>query len=269
MKIYGLVGPSGTGKSHIAEQVAKETNSTYIIDDGVLVAKGHIIAGYSGKLEKHAIKAVRRAVFMDKEHRNEVRTALSHCPPDTHLLILGTSQKMITTICSNLGLSDGPIWLHIEDLVSEEELSLASRLRTYGMHAMPIIASEVQKSKHYRLLKRIQYRIHRRSDLGSFQQKKRLIVNPVFSKGGIYVHPRAIRELISCVIAEEQHPFELRQTKIEFDPSIIVRIYAAIQSGYNIQQASEALLAGVHSSLTENLGLPLIQVFIKVESIIV
>ncbi|QQE80646.1 isopentenyl transferase family protein [Alicyclobacillus sp. SO9] len=268
MKIFALVGASGTGKSYVAEEVAKKTGSGLIIDDGVLISHGQMIAGYSGKLEKHAIKAVRRAIFMNKDHRADVMTALSHYQGNDNLLVLGTSRKMILTICSNLELTEDINWLAIEDFVSSEELALASRLRMYGMHAMPIAASQVQQSKHYWLLKQIQYRLEKLSPQGTTgEERRRLIVNPVFSGGGIYVHPRAIKDLVTCVVSEEQHPFRLRQTKVEFEPSLTVKVNAAIELGTNIQRAAEALLSSLHRSLTANLGLPLIQVHLRVETI--
>ena len=45
MKVYALVGKSGTGKSHHSMWVARENNIDYIIDDGLLVSDNQIIAG--------------------------------------------------------------------------------------------------------------------------------------------------------------------------------------------------------------------------------
>ena len=51
MKVYALVGKSGTGKSHHSMWVARENNIDYIIDDGLLVSDNQIIAGKSAKRE--------------------------------------------------------------------------------------------------------------------------------------------------------------------------------------------------------------------------
>ena len=40
MEIYALVGPSGTGKSHHATELADELQINYIIDDGLLIHNG-------------------------------------------------------------------------------------------------------------------------------------------------------------------------------------------------------------------------------------
>jgi len=47
MFVYALVGPSGTGKSHRALGVARQHQIKYIIDDGLLICGGTVVAGKS------------------------------------------------------------------------------------------------------------------------------------------------------------------------------------------------------------------------------
>ena len=49
MRIYALVGPSGTGKSHRAMLVAHQEDIEVIIDDGLLIKNGRKLAGRSAK----------------------------------------------------------------------------------------------------------------------------------------------------------------------------------------------------------------------------
>ena len=58
MKVYALVGRSGTGKSHHSMWVARENNIDYIIDDGLLVSDNKIIAGKSAKREPTKVASV-------------------------------------------------------------------------------------------------------------------------------------------------------------------------------------------------------------------
>ncbi len=60
MYVYGLVGPSGTGKSHRAPWVAKEKDIDFIIDDGLLIKGNNVIAGKSAKKEKTRLASVKR-----------------------------------------------------------------------------------------------------------------------------------------------------------------------------------------------------------------
>ena len=57
MDVIALVGPSGTGKSHRALLVANQYKADIIIDDGLLIKDGKIIAGSAAKKEKSRIMA--------------------------------------------------------------------------------------------------------------------------------------------------------------------------------------------------------------------
>ena len=83
MDVIALVGPSGTGKSHRALLVAHEHKADAIIDDGILIKDGKIIAGHSAKREPSKIMAVRRAIFILPGHAEEVRQARLRLWDDT------------------------------------------------------------------------------------------------------------------------------------------------------------------------------------------
>ena len=103
MDVIALVGPSGTGKSHRALQVAREHEADAIIDDGILIKDGHIIAGESAKTEKSKIMAVRRAIFVLPGHADEVRAAIQEMQPH-RILVIGTSENMVQKIAKTLNL---------------------------------------------------------------------------------------------------------------------------------------------------------------------
>ena len=63
MKVVAFVGPSGTGKSHRAQMVARERNIDYIIDDAILIHKNKVVAGTSAKKAETKIESVKRALF--------------------------------------------------------------------------------------------------------------------------------------------------------------------------------------------------------------
>ena len=104
MDVIALVGPSGTGKSHRALIVAHEHKADAIIDDGLLIKDGKIIAGHSAKRESSKIMAVRRAIFSLPGHAEEVRNVIQEVQPH-RILILGTSENMIHKIAEILKLS--------------------------------------------------------------------------------------------------------------------------------------------------------------------
>lgn len=108
MEVIALVGPSGTGKSHRALLVAHNNQADAIIDDGLLIKDGKIIAGKSAKREQNKVLAVKRAIFVLPGHAEEVRKAIEETKP-VRILILGTSENMARKIAKALRLPEIPI----------------------------------------------------------------------------------------------------------------------------------------------------------------
>ena len=90
MKVIAFVGPSGTGKSYRSLIIAKENNADGIIDDGLLISQGKVIAGTSAKKEDTRIASVKHALFIPPKYASEMQQALKKSNIKT-LMILGTS----------------------------------------------------------------------------------------------------------------------------------------------------------------------------------
>ena len=101
IRVYALVGSTGTGKSFRAKLVAQKYGIELIIDDGLLIRGDQLIAGKSAKKEALYLGAVKTAIFHDKTHRDEVARALQH-EKFRKILIIGTSEKMVVRICERL-----------------------------------------------------------------------------------------------------------------------------------------------------------------------
>lgn len=146
MEVIALVGPAGSGKSHRAGIVAHQHRCDVIIDDGLLIRDGKIVAGTSAKREDNKMAAVRRAIFVEKDHRDEVRSTLWASKPKT-VLILGTSDDMIERICDALDLPHPDKTIRIEDIASPAQIRLARRKRRQeGKHVIPAPTFEVKKT---------------------------------------------------------------------------------------------------------------------------
>jgi len=145
MEVTGLIGSSGTGKSHRAVILAKELEVTAIIDDGLLISGNKILAGRSAKAEYSRMAAVRRAIFEDRDHAEEVRRELARLSPGK-LLVLGTSEAMVVRICDALMIQHPEKLVFINELASEEEMELARHQRQdRGTHVIPVAHSEVRR----------------------------------------------------------------------------------------------------------------------------
>lgn len=146
MEVTALVGPAGTGKSHRASLVAHAYGCSHIIDDGLLIHEGHIVAGTSAKKEDRALGAVRRAIFAEQGHAAAVRAALRGEHP-TAVLVLGTSLDMVHRIVDALDLPRPDRVVQIQDVATQEEIRRARRIRRIeGKHVIPAPTFEVRKS---------------------------------------------------------------------------------------------------------------------------
>lgn len=145
MLVYALIGKSGSGKSHRAQYLSRDYGIEYIIDDGLLINGNRVIAGVSSKKERTRIAAVKRAIFTDPVHRQEVKNAIKRCNPPS-ILVLGTSVNMIGRIVESLDLPPVHRVIYIEDIASKKEIDTAVRIRReQGKHAIPIPTFAIKK----------------------------------------------------------------------------------------------------------------------------
>lgn len=145
IRVYALVGESGTGKSFKSKIVAQKYGIHVIIDDGLLINDDKIFAGHSAKREKTYMGAVRVALFDDKEHRDEIARAL-YSMRIRKILLLGTSDKMVMKIAARLQLPPPSKIIRIEDISSREDIENAIRARQVeGKHVIPVPAIEVER----------------------------------------------------------------------------------------------------------------------------
>ena len=93
MKVYALVGKSGTGKSYQAMNVCRTKNIVSIIDDGLLIYNNDVVAGISAKRQPTVVGAIKTALFSKDEHKADVVRKLKTIKPES-TLIIGTSDAM-------------------------------------------------------------------------------------------------------------------------------------------------------------------------------
>jgi len=145
MKIYALVGASGTGKSHRSMFAAKQLGAECVIDDGLLIANHKIIAGKSAKSEPTKMASVRRAIFSSAAHGADVKRAiLEH--GFKSMMIIGTSDRMVEQIAASVDVGEIDEIIRIEDISTEYEIERAKNIRnSQGKHVIPVPTFEVKK----------------------------------------------------------------------------------------------------------------------------
>lgn len=145
MTVYGFVGPSGTGKSFRAIEVAKRNNVSCILDDGLLIRGNKVLAGISAKREASRIASVRRALFTEQPHAEEVRGALNAANADS-VMILGTSVHMVDSIAARLFLPPISVYIDIADVASKNDIEAARAIRMdEGKHVIPVPTFALKK----------------------------------------------------------------------------------------------------------------------------
>jgi hypothetical protein len=227
LEVYALVGPSGTGKSHRAAQVAAQMGISALVDDGILVVGGQIVAGRSAKREPTRLAAVRRAIFQDPEHAHEVREALRRLDPP-RILLLGTSRHMVECIAQRLGLPMPVKVLSIEEVASAEDIATARRVRQEeGKHVIPAPTLEVRRSFPGYLVDPLRLWL---SWGGARREVEKSVVRPSYSALGRFtIRKAALRQLLRLALQEA-------------DPALAapVRVTVAAQEGRLWMQAELA-----------------------------
>lgn len=201
-KVVGLVGGSGTGKSHRASIVAIAQGCDAIIDDGLLIREGKILAGESAKRASSKIEAVRRAIFLDPDAAREVKEALLQANPQS-LLILGTSRSMVERICETLFLPRPGVWIDIESLADPHEIQLAREIRTtYGRHVIPAPTVEVRKTFSGYMVDPLHFILRKGRDPEEDVVVEKSVVRPTWSYLGKFTVDDTVVAAIAAHAAE-------------------------------------------------------------------
>ncbi|MGX4598223.1 ATP-binding protein [Faecalimicrobium sp. JNUCC 81] len=195
MRVYALVGSSGTGKSYKALELAFENEIDYIIDDGLLIHKNKIIAGISAKQAKTVMEAVRRAVFNNNDHRQSVKEKIKEDKVN-NILILGTSNKMVNQIADRLELESINKYINIKDISTDKEIELAREYRRKGKHIIPVPTMEIKPIASGLSINSLKKKFFKRNSKVE-EIIEKTIIRPTFSyRGKFFISPVVIEQII-------------------------------------------------------------------------
>ena len=240
--IIAFVGQSGTGKSTRAIAVARKNNIEYLIDDGLLINGGRIVAGTSAKKAPSKMESVRQALFVDPTRSQVMRRAIVESRP-TAIMILGTSDSMLEKITTNLWLNRPSMLIRIEDVSTEEERRHARSTRmNEGMHTIPVPSMEIKHefSGYFSdPLDRIRARLNLEEggvDLNG--ENERTMIRPTFSSLGSYsISDEALLDLIRITLSDLPGYGEVISFKSEKRTiGVVFTIDLALLYGYDAQK---------------------------------
>ena len=240
MKTYAFVGPSGTGKSYRAQMVANSRNIKFIIDDGLLISGNEVIAGVSAKKAPTKIETVKNALFQSEEKKKEIQKAIKKYKPES-ILILGTSDEMVSKIAKNLGFEPISETIYIQDVATEDEMAMAKNIRvTQGKHVIPVPTFAIKKDFSGYLLDPLQ--IFKSTGKGNAPYiSEKSIVRPTFSYLGNYtISDNVFKQIIEYVAENTEGIYKIHRTIVKkhqgYNDGIFIYTELIIQFGYNVME---------------------------------
>ena len=245
LKTYAFVGPSGTGKSYRAQYVANESGIKYIIDDGLLIYGNRVLAGESAKKAPTKIATVRNALFEDPEQNKLVQKAIKKYKPDK-ILILGTSDGMVSKIAANLDLPPITETIYIQDVATEEEMKTARKIRTSeGKHVVPVPTFEIKKDFSGLLVDPLQ--IFKSNGKGKAPYvSEKSIIRPTFSYMGKFeISDNVFKQIIDVVVKDIEGVHKIYRARIskhaKYNDGIFIYLEVIIEFGYNVNDTIQEL----------------------------
>ena len=254
IKVFALIGESGTGKSFRAKLVAQKYEVDYIIDDGLLIRDNHILAGHSAKKEKTFMAAVKVALFDEKAHRDEVARKLQG-EKTRKILILGTSEKMVNKISTRLQLPLPSKLIKIEDISTQDEIDRAIRTRRIeGKHVIPVPSIEVKRN--YPNIFYDAIRIFKRKKgprgLGApLSVHEKSVVRPEYSKRGkVIISEAALSQMVIHCVDEYSKDIKIKKITVKDDDMgyrlvITIDVHYGLQLGGNIHELQRYIIDNI------------------------
>ena len=279
MEDIALVEPSGTGKSHRALLVAHNNQADAIIDDGLLIKNGKIIAGKSAKREQNKVLAVKRAIFVLPGHAEEVRKAIEETKP-VRILILGTSENMASKIAKALKLPEVSRFVHIEDIATQSEMDKARfhRLRE-GKHIIPVPTIELKPHFSGYLVDPINSLLKKRREDGRRHLGEKSIVRPVFSYyGKLIIDDWAIKAIVRKLLVDGENVTKVADVRIEHvykgdgevgfeSAGIVIGCDVVISYGKHIPTLVQKLQTQVRKDVEYMTGMVMKKVYITINAL--
>lgn len=266
MKVYALVGPTGTGKSYRAPHLAAEHGIDCIIDDGLLIASGKILAGRSAKAELSKIRAAKVAVFYFPEHREEVKEAIRRLAP-RKILILGISLPMVEKICERLELPAPEVVWDIFDLAPLDEIQLALIAReSEGKHTIPVPLVEVKRSLWGTITDALPAGVWR----WFYASREKTVVRPPFSYlGKLVVSENALRMLVFLCLVHTPWVRKVNEITIHrTEKGLEVELSCVLQNGFPVSQVCRFLQQYLQERVEYLTGVELRAVHMDVEEVV-
>lgn len=269
VKVFALVGKSGTGKSFRAKLIADKLGIELLIDDGLLIRGKKIIAGKSAKKEANYLGAIKTALFDDRSHRESVMRTLKE-EKFKRILIIGTSERMTHKIAARLDLPQISKIIRIEDIATQEEINTAVRSRNLeGKHVIPVPAVEI--NRNYSQMVYDSVKVFMEKKFLNFKKKgkvfEKTVVRPEFSKKGrVSISESALTQMIlHCADEYDSSITIMKVTVREEIKGYILKLNVRLPYGMEVSDKVHGFRDYLIDSLQRYSGIMIESVSINVE----
>ena len=200
--------------------------SSDLVDDGLLIHDTAILAGKSAKQEKNYISAIKTALFADDEHRKAVVQMIEK-KKIKKILLLGTSEKMVTRLAEALELPPITQIIKIEEIASQKDIENAIKSRfEEGKHVIPVPAIEVKRDYALILSDSIRIFFKGGKDKDGVRQSRffeKSVVQPEYHDKGVggtvTISEAALTQMILHCIDEYDGEILVRKIKVKLGRS--------------------------------------------------
>lgn len=235
MKVIAFVGPSGTGKSYRSVMVSQKYGADAIIDDGLLISHGKVIAGTSAKKEPTKIASVKHALFMRSYQAADIKRSLKKHNIKC-LMILGTSDGMVDKIARNIGVGKIEYTIRIEDVATDDEIKMAKRMRTVeGKHVIPVPTFEIKKDFSGYLLDPLQIFKSKGAGQKPYIAEKS-IIRPTFSYlGNFTISDSVFKGIVEYLATKIPSIYKVIRTRINNSgEGVDIYMEVSVVYGFNV-----------------------------------
>lgn len=241
MKVYALVGKSGTGKSYQAMQLCERRGIESMIDDGLFIYNNNIMAGSSAKAEPTKVGAIKAALFTKDIRKAEAVRKIREVSPES-ILILGTSEQMAIRIAARLELPEISEFIHIEDITTPEQIEAAQKQRkVMGKHVVPAPTAQLKRQFSGYFMDPL--RLFRSWGPLKDVEDERSVVRPTYSYlGEFYITEKAISDIVTYTAMEIPEIIELKKVVPEKKKDgLTIRILAVMSKNTSAVKTASLL----------------------------
>ena len=268
--VYALVGKSGTGKSFRAKLLAEKLGVPFLIDDGLLIHESTILAGKSAKQEKNYISAIKTALFTDPEHRESVVRMIQK------ILLLGTSEKMVTRLAEALELPPISQIIKIEEIASQKDIENAIKSRfEEGKHVIPVPAIEIKRDYAQILSDSIRIFFKGGTDKDGVKRSRffeKSVVQPDFhdqgAGGAVTISEAALTQMILHCIDEYDIEVMVRKIKVKLGRNGYgIELFVDVPYGRSLSGELHELRTYIRNNIQKYTGIIIEHMEISIDNI--